>query len=86
MPVPDMDATARTATRRRAVGAIGVIDNSKPKFEALVRAVLADLSSSGFHHEDVLYIKKPSPTRPALADEIERLSSGAVAVLVGSGD
>jgi hypothetical protein len=86
VPVPDADFEARQAAARRAGGAIGVIDNSKPKFEALARAVLAELSGSGFHHDDTLYVKKPSPTRPALPDEIERLTSGAVAVLVGSGD
>jgi hypothetical protein len=86
VPVPDDTAQAGPAAVRRAVGSLGVIDNSKPKFEALARAVLAELETSGFHHEDSLYVKKPSPTRPALPDEIERLASGAVAVLVGSGD
>jgi hypothetical protein len=86
VPVPEADTLAGPTAARRVVGAIGVIDNSKPKFEALARAVLAELETSGFHHEDLLYVKKPSPTRPALPDEIDRLASGAVAVLVGSGD
>ena len=86
VPVPEATGQAAPLVARRAVGALGVIDNSKPKFEALARAVLAELESSGFHHDDSLYVKKPSPTRPALPDEIERLASGAVAVLVGSGD
>ena len=86
VPVPEVAAQAGPLVAQRAVGALGVIDNSKPKFEALARAVLAELEGSGFHHDDSLYVKKPSPTRPALPDEIERLASGAVAVLVGSGD
>ena len=86
IPVPDVTNEAGRAAARRTVGALGVIDNSKPKFEALARAVLAELEASGFHHHDSLYVKKPSPTRPALPEEIERLASGAVAVLVGSGD
>ncbi len=86
VPVPEAADQAGPLVAQRTVGALGVIDNSKPKFEALARAVLAELESSGFHHDDSLYVKKPSPTRPALPDEIERLASGAVAVLVGSGD
>ena len=86
IPVPDVTNEAGRVAARRRVGALGVIDNSKPKFEALARAVLAELEESGFHHDDSLYVKKPSPTRPALPEEIERLASGAVAVLVGSGD
>jgi hypothetical protein len=86
VPVPEVATHAAPASAARAVGALGVIDNSKPKFEALARAVLAELEDSGFHHDDSLYVKKPSPTRPALPEEIDRLASGAVAVLVGSGD
>ncbi len=86
VPVPLDENGSVAPERRRVVGALGVIDNSKPKFEALARAVIAELEGAGFSHDDSLYVKKPSPTRPADPADYDRLASGAVAVLVGSGD
>jgi hypothetical protein len=86
VPVPEEQAAAVSAEPTRRAGAIGVIDNSKPKFGALAQAVLARLALDGFDHDESLYVKKPGPTRPAEPHEIDRLASGAVAVLVGSGD
>jgi hypothetical protein len=86
VPVPEQQAVASSGGPDRRAGAIGVIDNSKPKFAALAQAVLVRLERDGFTHDESLYVKKPSPTRPAEPGEIDRLSSGAVVVLVGSGD
>ena len=86
VPVPEQHEMLAADGPRRTVGRLGVIDNSKPKFEALARAVLAELEHAGFEHDPSLYVKKPSPTRPAELVDVDRLASGAVAVLVGSGD
>jgi hypothetical protein len=89
VPVPE-DAVAAAAPGdalpRTATGALGVIDNSKPRFDVLARAAVAELERRGFTAGDEHYVRKPSPTRPATAGEIERLANGTVAVLIGSGD
>jgi hypothetical protein len=89
IPVPPEaahDASSALARGPRRLGRIGVIDNSKPRFETLARAAVAELATLGFSHEDEHYVRKPSPTRPATDGEIERLGNGTVAVLIGSGD
>ena len=50
----------------------------------LARAVVADLAPGRDHAEQ--HARKPTATRAASEDIIDRLSAGAVAVLVGSGD
>lgn len=85
VPVADAGPPARPSTTPRQ-GAIGVIDNSKPRFDVLARSALAELKTNGFTHDDSDYVRKSSPTRPAALGEIERLSNGTVAVLIGSGD
>lgn len=88
VPVPAEQAAAGpSGAVRRLAGAVGVIDNSKPRFDLLVRSTLAELlRSTGLEHTAALYVRKPSPTRPAESDEIERLSKEAKVVLIGSGD
>lgn len=71
---------------RRLSGNVGVIDNSKPRFDLLARAALRELARTGAKHADELYVAKTTATRAAEPDEIERLADGAVAVIVGSGD
>jgi hypothetical protein len=70
----------------RRMGRLGVIDNSKPRFETLARSAVEALVGIGYDHEADHYVRKPSPTRPATDGEIERLGNGTVAVLIGSGD
>jgi hypothetical protein len=63
-PEPSAGVPPRAA--RRLVGAVGVIDNSKPRFDVLARAALRELErAAGLEHRDELYVRKPSPTRPA---------------------
>ncbi|HKP16880.1 MAG TPA: hypothetical protein VJT84_00285 [Gaiellaceae bacterium] len=76
----------RKQPRRTLAGAIGVIDNSKPGFDVLARAVLDDLAGATDATDAALYARKATATRGASDDVIDRLSAGAVAVLVGSGD
>src|SRR2546425_12129884 len=90
IPVPD--ALSAPPGRRGAdwvrtlAGAVGVIDNSKPGFEALARAAVAEMTSAGSSTDDALYTRKPTATRGAAEEIVDRLAAGAVAVLVGSGD
>lgn len=87
VPVPEAhEAASPRPAAARGLGLVGVIDNSKPRFDVLVGAALEELGRLGFEHRDELYVRKPSPTRPAEPGELDRLSAGAVAVIVGSGD
>jgi hypothetical protein len=87
VPVPEeKEAGPQVPAALRGLGVVGVIDNSKPRFDVLVGAALEELTGRGFSHSDDVYIRKPSPTRPAEAGEIDRLAAGTVAVIVGSGD
>jgi hypothetical protein len=87
VPVPEESAPQPSGSgERRTRGAIGVIDNSKPRFDVVASSALEALTELGFTHSDAHYVRKPSPTRPAEPGEIERLSEGTVAVLIGSGD
>lgn len=88
VPVPEEEREPQSprAAASRELGLVGVIDNSKPRFDVLAAAALEQLTERGFTHTDELYVRKPSPTRPAETGEIDRLSAGTVAVIVGSGD
>lgn len=67
-------------------GRLGVLDNSKPRFGLLARATIVELGRAGIEHDSSLYVRKPIAGAPADADQLDHLASGAVAVLVGSGD
>ena len=71
---------------RRLDGHVGIIDNSKPRFDVVARAAIAELAAAGMPHKDSLYVRKATATRAAEPAEIDRLAEGAVAVIVGSGD
>jgi len=71
---------------RRLAGPLGVIDNAKPNFDVLARKILSELTSAGGIQDEALYVQKTTATRAADPPEIDRLASGAVAVIVGSGD
>ena len=88
VPVPPRaEAAAEASPLRRLGSPVGVIDNSKPRFDVLARAILEELArAAGVEHAEELYVRKPSPTRPAEADEIALLAREAQAVLIGSGD
>jgi hypothetical protein len=90
IPVPpeakDVATSVGLPIARTLGGSIGVIDNSKPGFSVVARAVIRELERSGTDHRDSLYIVKPTATRAADMAGIDRLAAGAVAVLVGSGD
>ena len=88
VPVPEdrRDAGAAPAQRPAQHGLIGVIDNSKPRFDVVARSALETLGALGFTHSEDVYVRKPSPTRPAEPGELDRLGNGTVAVLIGSGD
>ena len=87
-PAPPRSADpAEKALRQSGLGGrLGVLDNSKPRFGLLARAALAELGSAGIEHDSSLYVRKPIAGRAADEHDIDRLASGAVAVLVGSGD
>lgn len=88
--VPTISLLEERATPGRRTGRLdgplGVLDNSKPRFGLLARAAIAELGRAGIEHESSLYVRKPIAGRAADEDDIDRLASGAVAVLVGSGD
>jgi hypothetical protein len=88
VPVPASAAggAVRTAGGGPLDGALGVLDNSKPGFGDIARAALLELSRAGVMTDDSLYVRKPIAGRAAGTDDYDRLASGAVAVLVGSGD
>lgn len=90
VPVPAESTSGAIASGesrpRPGVGPLGVIDNSKPRFDVLARAALGELGRRGFTTAETGYVRKPSPTRPAASSEIERLGKATVAVLIGSGD
>ena len=87
VPVP---ASAAEGAGRAAAGpldgALGVLDNSKPGFGDIARAALAELRRAGVETDESIYVRKPIAGRAAEDDDYDRLASGAVAVLVGSGD
>ncbi len=88
VPAPSSTAAGADHAFRRGPldGPLGVLDNSKPRFGLLARAALAELGRAGIEHESSLYVRKPIAGRAADEHDIDRLASGAVAVLVGSGD
>ncbi len=89
VPVPDGAPSTEAPVaggRTQRTGAIGVIDNSKPRFDVLAGAAVTALGEMGFTHRHTDYVRKPSPTRPATDGEIERLGNGTAAVIIGSGD
>jgi hypothetical protein len=87
IPAPERRGEASVSTPRAAfTGRLGVLDNSKPRFGLLARAALAELGAAGIEHDSGLYVRKPIAGQPASPDDLDRLASGAVAVLVGSGD
>ncbi|HVW88056.1 MAG TPA: hypothetical protein VHC01_01195 [Gaiellaceae bacterium] len=87
VPAPDRHDSAGVATPRAAFdGRLGVLDNSKPRFGLLARAAIARLGEAGIEHDSSLYVRKPIAGQPADPADLDRLASGAVAVLVGSGD
>lgn len=87
VPVPERRADTSHSTSRAAfTGRLGVLDNSKPRFGLLARAALAELGEAGIEHDSSLYVRKPIAGQPASLGDLDRLASGAVAVLVGSGD
>lgn len=83
-PLEESATPGRRAARLD--GPLGVLDNSKPRFGLLARAAIAELGRAGIEHESSLYVRKPIAGQPADEDDLDRLASGAVAVLVGSGD
>ena len=52
----------------------------------LARAAVAEMTPAGSSTDDALYTRKPTATRGAAEEIVDRLAAGAVAVLVGSGD
>jgi hypothetical protein len=87
VPVPKRAPEAMLPPQpRRVNGRVGVIDNSKPRFDLLARSALRELARAGATHPDDFYVTKLTATRAAEPAEIERLAEGAVAVIVGSGD
>jgi hypothetical protein len=88
VPAPPVSVGGGEQALRRGPldGPLGVLDNSKPGFGLLARAAIAELGRAGIQHESSLYVRKPIAGRAADGDDIDRLASGAVAVLVGSGD
>jgi hypothetical protein len=87
VPAPAGTAAGAQAVRHGPLdGPLGVLDNSKPRFGLLARAALAELGRAGIQHDSSLYVRKPIAGRAADGHDIDRLASGAVAVLVGSGD
>ena len=88
VPAPPRSSQHAAADGRDAKldGRFGVLDNSKPRFGLLARAAVAELGRAGIEHDSSLYVRKPIAGRAADEHDIDRLASGAVAVLVGSGD
>jgi hypothetical protein len=88
VPAPSRSSQRAAADGRDAEldGRFGVLDNSKPRFGLLARAAVAELGRAGIEHDSSLYVRKPIAGRAADEHDIDRLASGAVAVLVGSGD
>jgi hypothetical protein len=88
VPAPPRSADLPGTAARAAglSGRFGVLDNSKPRFGLLARAAGAELGRAGIEHDSSLYVRKPIAGRAAEEHEIDRLASGAVAVLIGSGD
>ena len=88
VPAPPRSSQRAAAGGRDAGldGRFGVLDNSKPRFGLLARAAVAELGRAGIEHDSSLYVRKPIAGRAADEHDIDRLASGAVAVLVGSGD
>jgi hypothetical protein len=87
-PVPSSlgDSLLQRSARRSLAGEIAVLDNTKPGFAEVANAVLEALVGADATRRRGLYVTKGNPTRPAEEPDYERLSSGAVAVLVGAGD
>jgi hypothetical protein len=87
VPVSATDQRSAPGQRStRLSGRFGVLDNSKPRFGLLARAAMAELGRAGIEHDSSLYVRKAIAGKAADEDDLDRLASGAVAVLVGSGD
>jgi hypothetical protein len=85
------DSTLPVASRRQplaAGAAFGVLHNSKPNADVLLRALSRRLQRDYGLQEHLWYNKKVlgGPGFPSPPDWIDALASGTVAVLAASGD
>jgi hypothetical protein len=64
---------------------IGIIDNSKPKSDLLLREVQELLRTEAGVAEFIV-VRKPSASRPAPEEQLDELTRRADAVVAGIGD
>ena len=83
-PAPEV---LKTATRKTTLkgGILGIIDNSKPNSDTVLKRV-ADQLKARFEVNKVIWSRKPTASLPITDDEIQKLAKKCNFVLAGVGD
>ena len=83
-PAPEV---LKTATRKTTLkgGILGIIDNSKPNSDIVLKRV-ADQLTARFEVNEVIWSRKQPAGLPSTDDEIQTLAKKCSFVLAGVGD
>lgn len=82
-PAPEV---LKTATRKTTLkgGILGIIDNSKPNSDTVLKRV-ADQLKARFEVNEVIWSRKPTASLPITDDEIQKLAKNVTLSLPGLG-
>ena len=83
-PVPKVLKTASRKTPLKG-SILGIIDNSKPNSDTVLKRVAEKLNSQ-FDVKEIVWSKKPTASLPITNDEIQKLARKCDFVLAGVGD
>lgn len=83
-PAPDVLKTATRKTNLKG-GILGIIDNSKPNSDTVLKRV-ADQLKARFEVNEVIWSRKPTASLPITDNEIQKLAKKCNFVLAGVGD
>ena len=83
-PAPEVLKTASRKTSLKG-GVLGIIDNSKPNSDTVLKRVAEKLNSR-FDVKEIVWSKKTTASLPITNDEIQKLARKCDFVLAGVGD
>jgi len=86
-PTADTTAGAAPATARppAATLRLGILDNSKPNAELLLKGLI-ERSAAAARFQSVLFVSKPNAATHAPAEILDELAAGADLVISAMGD
>ena len=83
-PAPKVLKTASRKTSLKG-GVLGIIDNSKPNSDTVLKRVAEQLKNR-FEIEEMVWSRKPTASLPIAEDEVKKLVKKCDFVLAGVGD